>query len=123
MRKKVLVVDDSLYMRAVIKDTLTEAGYEIIGMADNGEAAIDLAFHLQPDIITLDNILPDMLGTDILKLFKDEGLPAKVVMISGVGQQAVINEGLRLGAVDYLVKPFTTEQLLAAMGKAGQSTG
>ncbi len=119
MSKKVLVVDDSLYMRALIKDTLTEAGYEIIGMAANGEAALEMAFALQPDLITLDNILPDMLGTDVLKLLKDEGVPAKVVMISGVGQQAVVDEGFRLGAVDYLVKPFSTEQLLAVVHKAG----
>ncbi len=121
MPKKVLVVDDSLYMRALIKDTLTEAGYDIIGTAADGEAAIDLAFALQPDIITLDNILPDMLGTDVLRLLKEEGLPSKIVMISGVGQEAVVQEGLRLGAVAYLVKPFTTEQLLAALGKASQS--
>jgi two-component system chemotaxis response regulator CheY len=75
MSKKVLVVDDSLYMRTLIKDALAGAGYEIIGMAANGESAIDMAFELQPDIITLDNILPDMLGIDILKVLKEEEVP------------------------------------------------
>lgn len=118
MGKKVLIVDDSLYMRTLIKDALEEGGYEIVGQAANGEEAIDLAFELQPDIITLDNILPDMIGTDILKVYKDEGLPSKVYMISAVGQNSVIEEGMSLGAEDYIVKPFTSEQLVQALAKA-----
>jgi len=118
MGKKVLIVDDSLYMRTLIKDALEEGGYEIVGQAANGEEAIDLAFELQPDIITLDNILPDMIGTDILKVYKDEGLPSKVYMISAVGQDSVIEEGLGLGAEDYIVKPFTSEQLVQALASA-----
>lgn len=118
MGKKVLIVDDSLYMRTLIKDALEEGGYEIVGQAANGEEAIDLAFELQPDIITLDNILPDMIGTDILKVYKDEGLLSKVFMISAVGQESVIQEGMKLGAEDYIVKPFTSEQLVQALSKA-----
>jgi two-component system, chemotaxis family, chemotaxis protein CheY len=117
MKKKVLVVDDSLYMRTLIKDALSDAGFEVIGMAATGEAAIDMALELQPDIITLDNILPDMLGIDILKVFREEDMQSKVVMISAVGQQSVVNEGLGLGASDYIVKPFTAEQLVAAIRK------
>ncbi|GAA5026267.1 chemotaxis protein CheY [Marivirga lumbricoides] len=117
MGKKVLIVDDSLYMRTLIKDALEEGGYEIVGQAANGEEAIDLAFELQPDIITLDNILPDMIGTDILKVYKDEGLLSKVFMISAVGQESVIQEGMKLGAEDYIVKPFTSEQLVQALSK------
>ena len=117
MKKKVLVVDDSLYMRTMIKDALSDAGFEVIGMAATGEAAIDMALELQPDIVTLDNILPDMLGIDILKVFRDEEMPSKVVMISAVGQQSVVNEGLNLGAADYIIKPFTAEQLVAAIRK------
>jgi len=118
MGKKVLIVDDSLYMRTLIKDALEDGGYEIVGQAANGEEAIDMAFELQPDIITLDNILPDMIGTDILKVYKDEGLPSKVYMISAVGQNSVIEEGMSLGAEDYIVKPFTSEQLVQALAKA-----
>ncbi len=117
MKKKVLVVDDSLYMRTMIKDALSDAGFEVIGMAATGEAAIDMALELQPDIVTLDNILPDMLGIDILKVFREEEMSSKVVMISAVGQQSVVNEGLSLGASDYIIKPFTAEQLVAAIRK------
>jgi two-component system, chemotaxis family, chemotaxis protein CheY len=118
MSKNVLIVDDSLYMRTLIKDALEKGGFKIIGQAANGEEAIDMAFELQPDIITLDNILPDMIGTDILKVYKEEGLKSKVVMISAVGQESVINEGLSLGANAYIVKPFTSEQLLSIVGQS-----
>lgn len=112
MGYKVLVVDDSLYMQSIIKDTLEEAGFDIVGLAANGETAVDLALETEPDLITLDNILPDMLGLDVIKVLKDEEVNAKILMISAVGQQSVINTGLSLGANGYLVKPFTGEQLL-----------
>lgn len=117
MSKKVLIVDDSMYMRTLIKDTLKSEGFEIVGEAPNGETAIDLAMELSPDLITLDNILPDMIGTDILKVFKDAGVSSKVIMVSAVGQQSVINEGIDLGAAEYIVKPFTSEDLLAVVNR------
>ena len=118
MSKSVLIVDDSLYMRTLIKDALEAGGYDVVGQAANGEEAIDLAFELQPDFITLDNILPDMIGTDILKVYKEEGLRSKIIMISAVGQESVVNEGLRLGAKAYIVKPFSNGQLIDALIKS-----
>ena len=117
--KTVLVVDDSLYMRTMICDALTKAGYTVIAQAANGEAAIDIALEQQPDLITLDNILPDMIGTDILRVLKqDEKINSKVVMISAVGQESVIQEGMSLGASNYIVKPFTAEGLIETVNKA-----
>ncbi len=87
MTKSVLIVDDSLHMRTLIKDALEGGGYTVVGQAANGEEAIDMAFELQPDFITLDNILPDMIGIDILKVYQEEGLKSKVLMISAVGQK------------------------------------
>lgn len=116
--KRILIVDDSLYMRTMINDALQGAGYEVVGQAANGEAAIDMAMSLQPDLITLDNILPDMIGTDILKVLKqDEKIASKVIMISAVGQESVIQEGMSLGASDYIVKPFTSESLVESVKK------
>lgn len=112
MDKNVLIVDDSRYMRTIIKDALQQNGFHVVGEAANGEQAIDMAFELKPAIITLDNILPDMIGTDVLKVLREEGLQSKVVMISAVGQESVIQEGIALGAKAYIVKPFTTEHLL-----------
>ena len=112
MSKKVLIVDDSLYMQTIIKEALLEASFDVVGVAGDGESAIDMAVELAPDFITLDNILPDMLGLDVIKALKEENVESKILMVSAVGQQSVINTGMALGADGYLVKPFTTEQLL-----------
>lgn len=115
--KTVLVVDDSLSMRTVIKDGLIEAGYSVIGEATTGEQAIDLAFELSPDIVTLDNILPDMLGLDVLKAFNKDGLASKTVLISAIQQDVIIEEGRANGAVAYIIKPFSIERLLYELKK------
>src|ERR1043165_5808845 len=111
--KKVLIVDDSLFKRQTIKNALLSSGkYEVIGEAATGDQGIELSLELQPDIITLDNILPDMLGVDIIKELRSEDVTAKIIMVSAVGQDDVIAETKRFGADDYLVKPFTNEVLL-----------
>jgi len=114
---KVLIVDDSVYMRTLIKTALTDKGYEIVGEAADGETAINLALELNPDLITLDNILPDMMGLEILKVLKEEGVTSKVIMVSAVGQQTVVNKGKELGASEYIVKPFTAEALIEVVNK------
>lgn len=121
MNTKVLIVDDSLYMQAIIKDALEEAGFEVVGAASDGESAIDMAIEHQPDLVTLDNILPDMLGLDVIKALKEESPEMKILMISAVGQQSVINTGISLGADGYLVKPFTSEQLLEKISEINVS--
>ncbi|MDE0470470.1 MAG: response regulator [Ekhidna sp.] len=117
MSKTVIIVDDSIYIRSLIKTALEGAGYEIVGEAQNGENAIDMICQLQPDLITLDNILPDMMGFEILKVIKEEKVESKVIMVSAVGQQTVVNKGIALGADEYIVKPFTEENLLKVVEK------
>lgn len=104
-------------MRSLVRTTLEEAGFEVVGEAQNGETAIDLALELSPDLITLDNILPDMMGFEVLKVLKEEGLASKIIMISAVGQQTVVNKGKELGASEYIVKPFTPEGLLEVVNR------
>lgn len=108
----ILVVDDSKFQRETIKNILEEAGYEVIGEAANGEDAIKLALILKPEIITLDNVLPDMFGLDVMDELNDVDFKAKVIMISAVGQEIAQKEAREIGILDYLVKPFTKEALL-----------
>lgn len=118
MKRRVLVVDDTIYMRSLIKDTLIKEGFEVVGEAADGESAIDLAFELKPDLITLDNVLPDMLGLDVLKTIKKNNLPSKVVMISAVGQETMKNKAAEMGASGYIVKPFSVDVLMDEINKA-----
>ncbi|MFT4736814.1 MAG: two-component system chemotaxis response regulator CheY [Paraglaciecola sp.] len=117
MTKRILIVDDSSYMRSLINETLTGEGYNIVGMAVDGESAIDLALELKPDIITLDQVLPDMTGMDILTAVKGAGLESLIIMVSAVGQQSTIKEAIDAGASDYIVKPFSKKELLEAIHK------
>lgn len=111
--KKVLVVDDSLYMRETIKSALLSSGkYEIAGEAANGNDAIEKALELNPDAITMDNILPDMIGVDIVRELRKEELSSKILMVSAVGQENVVQDGISAGANGYLVKPFDAQKLI-----------
>lgn len=115
MKKSALVIDDSAYARKVIGLALRKAGYETIVFAETGEEAIDMAINMNPDFITLDNVLPDMLGLDILKVIKEEDLKADVLIISAIGQQSAVEDGLKLGAFKYIVKPFAMEDVMEAL--------
>jgi len=116
--KKVLIVDDSMYMRTLIKSALTATGeYEIVGQAANGSQGIEMALEFEPDLITMDNILPDMIGIDIVKELRAEGITSKIIMVSAVGQDDVVAEGKANGAQDYLVKPFTADVLVDRVNK------
>lgn len=112
---RVLIVDDSTYIRSSLRTLLGEQGYEVVGEAKNGEMAIDLAMELKPDVITLDNILPDMTGLDILKTLKTGDIRSKIIMISAVGQQSAIVDAMNNGAKHYLVKPFDDSELIAIL--------
>ncbi|MCV9386386.1 response regulator [Reichenbachiella ulvae] len=115
--KTVLIVDDSAYMRALIKMALTEQGFDVVGEAEEGAKALELARSLKPDLITLDNILPDMFGIEILQKLVSEKNEAKVIMISAVGQDRIINKVKKMGACGYIVKPFEPEVLIETVSQ------
>jgi len=118
MSQTILIVDDSGYSRTLVRRVLEGAGYQVIGEAKDGADALDKIEAHTPTLITLDNILPDMTGLDILRTMKENGLKAKVVMISAVGQRSAIEEAENLGVSRYLIKPFNEEKLLEAVGEA-----
>ncbi|XOV93417.1 MAG: response regulator [Bacteroidota bacterium] len=113
MSKKALIIDDSAYMRDYIKNALTSDGWEIIGEAENGDSGIELALSQEPDLITLDNVLPDMLGVDLARILKvDEGITSKIIMISALRQDRIVEQAKSYGVEGYIAKPFTTDTLI-----------
>ena len=121
MNKRILIVDDSFYMRTMLKNMLTDAGYEVVGEAANGAQALEMASSTSPDLITLDVILPDNTGLDVLKSLRQIQPSAKVVMCSAVGQEVIVNEAIENGALAYIVKPFSDEKVLEIVGSALQN--
>jgi two-component system chemotaxis response regulator CheY len=113
----IVIVDDSFYMRTMLKHILTDAGHTVIGEAPNAESAIKIIKEKMPDIVTLDVILPDNTGLDVLKIIKEQAPSIKVLMVSAVGQNVIVEEAISLGALDYIVKPFSDEKVIATLEK------
>ena len=111
MSRRVLVVDDSMLMRRMVKDTLRSDGWEIVGEASNGQEAVEQFEKLQPDIVTLDIIMPGTDGMGALEGILRSDPNAKVIVVSAVSQTRLISEAIRLGAQDFVAKPFLPEQL------------
>jgi two-component system chemotaxis response regulator CheY len=112
-KKRLLVVDDALIMRAIIKDTARHAGWEIAGEAANGSEAVERYRELKPDLVTLDIVMPEMDGVEALRAIRREDPDAHVVMISAIDQRAKLSECIQLGATDFVVKPFDKQRLLS----------
>ena len=118
MKKRILIVDDSFYMRTMLKNMLTDAGYDVVGEAPNGQTALQLAKETTPDLITLDVILPDNTGLDVLKEIKKDQPDMKIIIVSAVGQEVIVSEAIENGALAYIVKPFSEDKVLDIVGKA-----
>ena len=86
MGKRVLIVDDAVFMRMMLKDILTKNGYEVCGEAENGKKAVEKYGELHPNLVTMDITMPEMDGISALKAIRAEDSAARVVMCSAMGQ-------------------------------------
>ncbi len=107
--KRLLVVDDALLMRKMIRDVAVEAGWEVAGEAVNGAEAVALYQSLRPDLVTMDVVMPEMGGLDALRAIRAVDPDARVVMITALDQKQTLMESIRDGAIDFIVKPFDRE--------------
>ena len=117
---RILVVDDLEFMRTLIRDILEKGGHEIVAEAADGRQALLLRRAWKPDLTLMDISMPRMDGLEALKRIKKESPQSRVVMCSSLGAQDKILDAIRLGAADYVVKPFRKERLLSAVRKAGE---
>ncbi|MHC5026197.1 MAG: response regulator [Planctomycetota bacterium] len=117
MTKRVLIVDDALIMRARIKDIAERAGWQVAGEACNGEEAVALYRQVNPDLVTLDIVMPRMDGVAALKAVMAEDPNARVVMVSAVDQREKLTECIQSGAIDFIVKPFDPVRLAGLFEK------
>ena len=115
MGKRILVVDDAMFMRMMLKDILTKNGYEVCGEAANGIEAIDKYIELRPDLVLLDITMPEMDGITALKKIKMIEPNAKIIMCSAMGQQAMVIDAIQGGAIDFIVKPFQEDRVLESL--------
>lgn len=115
--KRVLIVDDAEFMRMAIRVTLEKEGFEIVGEAHDGMQAIRKYKECKPDIVTMDITMPEMSGIDALKILMQIDPKAKVVMLSAMGQEAMVKEAVIAGAKSFIVKPFKEEHVVNTLNK------
>jgi len=103
---KVLIVDDTAFMRKLLRNILFSGGFDIAGEAENGKQAVEMYKQLKPDIVTMDIVMPEMNGIEALKAIKKIDPNARVVMCTAVGQEQMVKAAIKLGAKGYIVNPF-----------------
>ncbi len=115
---KVLLVDDALFMRKMLSDILKKEGFEVVGEADNGKDAVEKYKELKPDLVTMDIVMPRMEEIDgiaaVREIVKIDS-QAKIIMVSAMGQHALVVEAIQAGAKDFIVKPFQPSRVVEAI--------
>lgn len=118
MGKRILVVDDAAFMRMMLSDHLTKAGFEVVGQAENGLVAVNKYKEVRPDLVTMDITMPEMDGIQAVKEIRKIDPSARIVMCSAMGQQHMVMEAIQAGAKDFIVKPFDPTRVVQAVTKA-----
>ena len=115
---RILVVDDSAFIRKLIRDILTSEGHSVVGEAENGIDAVALFHALRPDVTTLDIRMPGKDGLAVLAEIMTVAPTARVVMCSAAGEASKVIQSIRLGAKDFIVKPLQPGRLVEAVETA-----
>jgi two-component system chemotaxis response regulator CheY len=102
-------------MRTMVSDILSQAGFTVVGEAENGKQAVEKYQQLKPDLVTMDIIMPEMGGIEAVKQITQADPAARILMCSAMGQQALVQEALQAGARDFMVKPFQPSRVLEAV--------
>ena len=109
---RILVVDDASFMRQMIREIVEREGHEVVGEASDGDEAIAEFRRLQPDIVTMDIVMPRLSGIDAVAQIRELDAGALVVMCSALGQDRLVEDALNAGARGFIVKPFKPEAVL-----------
>lgn len=109
---RVLIVDDTAFMRKLLRNILFSGGFDIVGEAENGKQAVEMYKQLKPDLVMLDIVMPEMNGIEALKAIKQIDPNAKVIMCTAVGQEKIVKAAIKLGAKGYIVKPFQAQKVI-----------
>ena len=117
MARKVLIVDDVAFVRKVIAKILTDANYQVVGEAEDGPTAIQLYKKFRPDVVTMDVVMPQMSGIEAARKILQLDKAARVVMISAMEQESLIMESINAGARDYILKPFSAEEIIKTLDR------
>lgn len=114
---KILVVDDAGFMRKMVQTHLSKAGYDTFIEGEDGQQAVALYQEHKPDLVIMDITMPNMDGIEALRQIKQSNPDAKVVMCSAMGQESMVMEAIKLGALDFIVKPFKQDRIIQTVSR------
>jgi two-component system, chemotaxis family, chemotaxis protein CheY len=118
MTKRVLVVDDQVFMRNMLGDIFASGGFDIVGEAANGIEAIERFKQLKPDLVTMDIVMPFKSGIEATREIIKTDPKAIIIVCSALGQETLVMDAIEAGAADFVVKPFKAEDVLSVVNKA-----
>ena len=117
---KILIVDDSRTSRRILRNILTENGHEVVGEAENGQIGYEKYIELRPDIVTLDITMPVLDGLAALDKIMTLDSDATVIMVTAAGQKEKMVEAIKLGANEFIQKPFEPQQIISVINNVSK---
>ncbi|MHA2100266.1 MAG: response regulator, partial [Candidatus Kariarchaeaceae archaeon] len=115
-----VIIDDSLFVRETVTRMINESGHQVIATFEEGQEFLDKSQFLNPDVLFLDIILPNITGLELLETLSKTNPEIKVIMLSGIAQSEAISAALRLGAIDFMQKPVSKERLTGLLKKIAE---
>ena len=121
-KNTVLVVDDVSVVRSILSALLTQNGFEVVGEAASGIEAMELFAKLSPDLVTMDVVMPKMSGIEAIRKMTKSWPHSKVIVVSAMGQESLVMEAIHAGAKGYILKPFSSEEVVSTLRRVLQDT-
>ena len=118
MAHTVLIVDDAPIIRMMLRGILIDSGYEIVGEASDGMEAVGMFKEMNPDLVSMDILMPEKNGIEAIREIIEINPEAKIVVVTGVEQKESLEKALAAGAVDHIFKPFEADQVISVFQKA-----
>ncbi|HBO97550.1 MAG TPA: two-component system response regulator [Candidatus Omnitrophica bacterium] len=118
MAHRILIVDDAPIIRLMLKDILTANGYAVVGEGGDGNEGVEKFKELSPDLVTMDITMPEKDGIRAMEEILALDQKARIIVITAIDQRESLMEAIRVGAADYIIKPFETDRVLSAVRRA-----
>lgn len=115
--KTVLIADDALFMRMMLKDLLLVNNFNVVGEAEDGREAVDKYRELKPDLVILDVLMPNLDGLSAARKILEQDPAARIIMLSAMGQSDFLDQAREMGVKNYIIKPFSPPRVIKTLNE------
>ena len=113
----VIIADDAKFMRMMLRKILEGEGHKVVAECSSGKEVISMYANLRPDFVTMDIVMPEPNGIEAVKSIREFDPFAKIIMVTALGQEAMVVEALKAGASDLIIKPYKAGKVVQAVDK------